>query len=80
MTLTTSATALFTSPLQPSDFHTRLQLASAISASLRIHFGVSGCAAMVAQEYGDHPEAAARRMRWALAEAATLDRSYMAAA
>jgi hypothetical protein len=69
---------LFTSPLQPSEFHTRLQLASATSTSLRTHFGVSGCAAMVAQEY--HPEAAARRMRWALAEAATLDRSYMAAA
>ena|SRR6266508_4288191 len=28
-------------------------------------FGVRGCAEWVAQEFGDHPETAASRMRWA---------------
>jgi hypothetical protein len=28
-------------------------------------FGSRGCAARVAQEFGDHPETAAARMRWA---------------
>jgi hypothetical protein len=80
MTLTTSATALFTSPLQPSEMHTRAQLGAAIRFSIRTHFGAGGCAAAVAQEYGEHPEAAAARMRWALAEAAALDRAYAVAA
>jgi hypothetical protein len=30
-------------------------------------FGSQGCAERVAQEFGDHPEAAAARMRWARA-------------
>jgi hypothetical protein len=28
-------------------------------------FGVHGCAARMAQEFGDHPQAAVERMRWA---------------
>jgi hypothetical protein len=28
-------------------------------------FGDCGCAAQVAQEYGEHPEIAAARMQWA---------------
>ena len=28
-------------------------------------FGARGCAAVVAQAYGEHPETAVRRMRWA---------------
>jgi hypothetical protein len=28
-------------------------------------FGPRGCARRMAQEFGDHPEAAAARMRWA---------------
>ena len=28
-------------------------------------FGPRGCTALMAQEFGDHPDAAARRMRWA---------------
>ena len=31
------------------------------------HAGLGGCAAEVAAEYGEHPETAARRMRWARA-------------
>jgi hypothetical protein len=27
-------------------------------------FGIAGCAIRMAQEFGDHPEAAASRMRW----------------
>ncbi|MEU4423079.1 hypothetical protein AB0F81_20840 [Actinoplanes sp. NPDC024001] len=34
---------------------------------MRAHGGVRGCAADVASEYGDHPETAAPRMRWARA-------------
>lgn len=29
--------------------------------------GAGGCAALVAQEFGEHPETAVDRMRWALA-------------
>ena len=35
--------------------------------------GAAGCAGRVAQEFGDHPEAAAARMRWARATVAALD-------
>jgi hypothetical protein len=28
-------------------------------------YGPRGCAGLMAQEFGDHPDAAARRMRWA---------------
>jgi hypothetical protein len=33
-------------------------------------FGIQGCAARVAQAYGDHPETAVLRMRWARATVA----------
>jgi hypothetical protein len=36
-----------------------------IRSAVRAHGGVRGCAADVAAEYGDHPELAAPRMRWA---------------
>jgi hypothetical protein len=29
-----------------------------------LQFGTRGCAGRMAQEFGDHPEAAAERMRW----------------
>jgi hypothetical protein len=63
--------ALFASPLQPSDSPTAAMVAGAISWTLR-QFGARGCAGRMAQEFGDHPDAAARRMRWArqLAQAA----------
>ena len=40
------------------------QVRQAIDAVVRA-FGYSGCAGRVAQEFGDHPETAATRMRWA---------------
>jgi hypothetical protein len=35
----------------------------AINCTVR-QFGIGGCAGRMAQEFGDHPEAAADRMRW----------------
>ena len=55
--------ALFASALQPSDSPTADIVAQAISRALR-QFGVRGCAGRMAQEFGDHPDAAASRMRW----------------
>jgi hypothetical protein len=63
--------ALFASVLQPSDAPTTEMVAEAISCTVR-QFGIGGCAGRMAQEFGDHPDAAARRMRWVrqLAQAA----------
>lgn len=66
MTERVRAEALFASDLQPSDQPTEAQVARAIHASLAARGGVAGCAAVMAAEYGEHPETAARRMRWAL--------------
>jgi hypothetical protein len=60
------AEALFASDLQPSDRPTDAQVARAIHKSLLARGGVAGCAAAMAAEYGEHPENAALRMRWAL--------------
>jgi hypothetical protein len=55
--------ALFASGLQPSDAPTAAAVAEAITVTMR-QFGIPGCVGRVAQEFGDHPEAAAERMRW----------------
>ena len=55
--------ALFCSGLQPSDAPTAAMVAAAISRAVQ-QFGVGGCAGRMAQEFGDHPDAAARRLRW----------------
>jgi hypothetical protein len=60
------ADALFVSALQRSDEPTAEQVRQAVAATVRA-FGDRGCAGRVAQEFGDHPEAAAARMRWARA-------------
>jgi uncharacterized membrane protein len=67
MTRTVRAEALFASDLQPSDLPTAAAVAAAVHATLRNRGGATGCAAAVAAEYGDHPETAPARMRWALA-------------
>src|SRR5262245_1358837 len=54
--------ALFASELQRSDAPAA-ELAEAIRYAVR-RFGIAGCASRMAQEFGDHPEAAASRMRW----------------
>ena len=63
---TVRADALFASALQRSDEPSAAQVGQAIAAAVRA-FGARGCAARVAQAYGEHPETAAMRMRWALA-------------
>jgi len=63
---TARADALFASALQLSDGPTAAQVRQAIAAAIRM-FGARGCAAQVAQAYGEHPETAVVRMRWACA-------------
>src|SRR6516165_6373450 len=58
------ADALFASGLQRCDAPGTAQVRQAIAAAIRA-FGRSGCAGRVAQEFGDHPETAVIRMRWA---------------
>ncbi len=62
------ADALFASVLQRSDNPSAGQVRKAIAAAVRAYGGL-GCVQCVAQEFGDHPEAAADRMRWARAVA-----------
>jgi hypothetical protein len=58
------ADAVFMSGLQRCDEPTVGQVRQAVAAAIRA-FGSSGCAGRVAQEFGDHPETAVIRMRWA---------------
>ena len=55
--------ALFSFVLQPSDAPTADMVATAIGRAVQ-QFGTGGCAGRMAQEFGDHPDAAATRMRW----------------
>jgi ABC-type multidrug transport system ATPase subunit len=55
--------ALFASWLQPSDAPTAETVAEAVAFAIG-HFGIRGCVGRMAQEFGDHPDAAAERMRW----------------
>jgi hypothetical protein len=71
LSVTEVAEILFTAPLRESDNLAPAQL-SAIVKRTWIAGGAdcAGFAAQLAQEAGDHPEATARRMRWALTTAA----------
>ena len=55
--------ALFASALQRSAAPAAESVAAAISRAVR-RFGTRGCVSRMAQEFGDHPQAAAERMRW----------------
>ena len=59
------ADAVFVSRLQRCDEPSAAQVRQAIATAICM-FGCSGCAGRVAQEFGDHPETAVIRMRWAL--------------
>ena len=61
------AEALFASDASTSAPLSREQAVAAIRWSVRTHGGVRGCAAEMAAAYGEHPETAAPRMRWARA-------------
>ncbi len=55
--------ALFASSLQPSDTLTAETVADALAATVR-RLGGAGCSSHMAEEFGNHPEQAADRMRW----------------
>jgi hypothetical protein len=59
------AEALFASTLQPSGSPSCEQVRGVVATTLR-RLGTGGCAARTATEFGDHPDTAVARMRWAL--------------
>ena len=61
------ADALFASDLSARCEHTRIEVATAIRHAIGTHHGIGGCAGEVAAAFGQHPETAAGRMRWARA-------------
>jgi hypothetical protein len=67
--LTARADALFTSDLSARCCHSQAEITAAIIRAIRSHSAVGGCAGEVAAAYGEHPETAAPRMRWARAAA-----------
>ena len=66
---TARADALFASALQISDEPSAVQVKQAIDVATST-LGDLGCVARVAHEFGEHPETAVTRMRWARAEVA----------
>ena len=56
--------ALFVSHLQRSQHPTAELIRAAVSATVD-RLGEKGCAALVAQEFGEHPDCALSRMQWA---------------
>jgi hypothetical protein len=58
------ADALFVSALQRCEHPSTGQVRQAVAEAVRT-FGQEGCAERMAQEFGDHPETAVIRMRWA---------------
>ncbi|MFI2651073.1 hypothetical protein [Micromonospora fulviviridis] len=70
ITASIRAEALFVSDLQASEDPAPAQIRAVILRSLGQH-RTAGCAALVAQEYGDHPSEAVERMRWAVAAVRT---------
>jgi len=64
------ADALFASVLQRSDQPSAGQIRQAVAVAIG-ELGDLGCAALVAQSYGEHPETAVTRMCWARAAVAT---------
>jgi hypothetical protein len=68
LSTTARAQALFSSDLSATSSSTFAEVIAAIDRTLRT-YGTSGCADRLAAEYGDHPETAVPRMRWALATA-----------
>ena len=59
------AEALFVSDVQRSDPVTPDDVRAAVQRTVR-RYGTRHLAAIVAQEYGEHPDTAVRRMSWAL--------------
>jgi hypothetical protein len=74
------AAALFISAISASSRPSPTEVDQAIRYALARYGGSRGCAAAVAFAYGDHPETAAPRMRWArgVVEAVDDDRLLLA--
>jgi hypothetical protein len=66
------AEALFASTLQPSDSPPSELVRATVTATMR-RLGARTCAALLAGEFGEHPECATVRMTWALE---TVRRAY----
>jgi hypothetical protein len=60
------AEALFVSSVQSSEIPEDAAVRRAVTETF-VRLGPRGCAAGVAGEFGDHPEVAVKRMRWAIA-------------
>ena len=75
----TRCEALFASALQSSDRPTKAEIRNAIAKAVR-ELGSGGCACRMAQEFGDHPEAAVARMKWARDRVAEIAEASAAAA
>ena len=58
------ADALFVSALQRCEHPSAGQVRQAVAAAIHA-YGQCGCAERMAQEFGDHPDTAVDRMRWA---------------
>jgi hypothetical protein len=67
--LAARAAALFASDLPTGSRPAPTAVAAVIAASVHACGGTRGCVAMMAAAYGDYPETAAPRMRWALSVA-----------
>ncbi|GAA2605512.1 hypothetical protein [Paractinoplanes durhamensis] len=67
MDLQTYAYAIFVSALETDSAPAPGEVRDAVAAALRRHSGAEGCVAAAAFAFGDHPQAAAHRMSWALA-------------
>jgi hypothetical protein len=65
--LSARADALFASGLSAQRDYTTIEVTAAIRHAIGAHHGIRGCAGEVAAAYGEHPETAASRMRWARA-------------
>jgi hypothetical protein len=63
MMKTQAAEALFVSDLQPWQDPTPGMIHDAIDRMIQ-RYGVEGCAARMASEFGEHPDLAVRRMLW----------------
>lgn len=75
--LAARASALFVSDLSARCDHSRAEIATAITRGIRSHGGVRGCVGEVAAAYGEHPETAVPRMRWARS---AIEHTYSSAA
>ena len=74
------AEALFASAICTGSKPNPVEAREAIRSALWSYGGRRGCISIMAFEYGDHPEAAALRMSWAIALVQETFESYISSA